>query len=444
VLNKVKSASVGAKTKSCSYFVSGTHCHSCELIIEKEISKLSGIESVFVSTKDQKVVIQYQKNQPSVSQLNNIFKENGYTFSPRPVKGGIGGGFKPDICTSILISFGIIIVFYFLQKISIFSSFNVNSTSATPAFFFFGLLAGFSTCAALVGSIVFTLSRRGLASVIFFNLGRLILFTIFGGILGYFGSFFRLSITANVIVTIFVSLIMIVLGLQMLNFKFLNFINFSLPKSITSKIISSSQASFVFGGLTFFLPCGFTLTAQSLALGSSSWLNGALIMMFFALGTLVPLTIIGITGAKSLSRPITSKYFSQIAGILILVFAIYNVSSQFTILGFFPSFQNSVSNFSSIVPIIDGKYVLKMDASSTGYTPNTFTVKAGQPIRWEITDRGTSGCTNAIISHSLFDGPIYLVPGTTSIKEFTAPTTPGTYRFSCWMGMISGTIVIVN
>jgi plastocyanin domain-containing protein len=85
-----------------------------------------------------------------------------------------------------------------------------------------------------------------------------------------------------------------------------------------------------------------------------------------------------------------------------------------------------------------------MDASSTGYTPNTFTVKAGQPIRWEITDRGTSGCTNAIISHSLFDGPIYLVPGTTSIKEFTAPTTPSTYRFSCWMGMISGTIVIVN
>jgi plastocyanin domain-containing protein len=85
-----------------------------------------------------------------------------------------------------------------------------------------------------------------------------------------------------------------------------------------------------------------------------------------------------------------------------------------------------------------------MDASSTGYTPNTFTIKAGQPTRMEITDKGTSGCTNAVIARSLFDGVINLVPGTTSTKEFTAPTTLGRYRFSCWMGMISGTIEVVE
>ena len=91
-----------------------------------------------------------------------------------------------------------------------------------------------------------------------------------------------------------------------------------------------------------------------------------------------------------------------------------------------------------------GKQVIKMDASSSGYSPDYFKVKAGIPVRWEITDRGTSGCTNAIISRTLFDGPINLVPGTTSVKEFTPPTTPGTYRFSCWMGMINGTIEVVN
>lgn len=85
-----------------------------------------------------------------------------------------------------------------------------------------------------------------------------------------------------------------------------------------------------------------------------------------------------------------------------------------------------------------------MTASASGYSPNYFKVKSGQQIRWEITDTGTSGCTNAIIARSLFQGQIDLVPGTTSIKEFTAPTTPGTYRFSCWMGMISGTIEIVE
>jgi len=64
-------------------------------------------------------------------------------------------------------------------------------------------------------------------------------------------------------------------------------------------------------------------------------------------------------------------------------------------------------------------------------------------VRWEIKDIGTSGCTNAVISRSLFDGPINLTPGQTSIKEFT-PTKPGKYKFSCWMGMVSGLIEVVD
>ena len=84
-----------------------------------------------------------------------------------------------------------------------------------------------------------------------------------------------------------------------------------------------------------------------------------------------------------------------------------------------------------------------MDASSRGYSPNYFKVRVGIPVRWEITDKGTSGCTNAIISKSLFEGEILLTPGQTSIKEFT-PEKPGKYKFSCWMGMVSGTIEVVD
>jgi plastocyanin domain-containing protein len=36
-----------------------------------------------------------------------------------------------------------------------------------------------------------------------------------------------------------------------------------------------------------------------------------------------------------------------------------------------------------------------------------------------------------------------LNPGQTSVKEFT-PTKPGKYKFSCWMGMISGIIEVVD
>jgi len=432
-------------SKSYTYSVSGTHCHSCELIIESEINKLPGIKSVNASTRDQKVTIQYKNNPPEISQLNKLFKENNYRFSSLLVKGGTEGGFEPktDPYLILLISSGIIVLFIILQKSGLFSLINVNATSATPVFILFGLLAGISTCAALVGGIVLTFSRRGIVPVISFNLGRLVLFTIFGALLGYFGSFFRLSIATSAIITIVVSLIMGIVALQMVGLKIADKISFALPKSLTSKIVSSSQSSFIVGGLTFFLPCGFTLTAQSLALASSNWLTGGLIMLFFALGTLIPLMIIGITSAKTQSNPVKAKYFSQIAGLLILVFAIYNVSTQFTVLGFSPP-TNTPTLQSSNVPIINGQQLIKMDASSTGYIPNTFTIKAGQPVRWEITDRGTSGCTNAVIARSLFDGAINLVPGTTSVKEFTSPTTPGTYRFSCWMGMISGSIKVVN
>jgi len=429
--------------KSCTLSVSGTHCRSCELLIEQGISKLPGVASVSASTSDKKVVINYSKNKPEISELNKLFKENNYVFSGEDPIVHISQ--FTDYIKIFIVSIFIILTFYIIQKTSLFSFFNVSTDSGTPAFFIFGLLAGFSTCAALVGGIVLGLSKKGISTVLSFNLGRLIIFTILGAILGYFGSFFRLSITAGAIITILVSVVMIVTALQMLNLKFLSFINFSLPKSITSKIaFSSSAPSFILGGLTFLLPCGFTLTAQSLALASGNWLSGALTMMFFALGTFIPLMIIGISGAKIQSNPTKAKFFSQVAGILILVFAIYNINSQFTVLGFSDLKSNVPKDQSSKALITDGTQVLKMDASASGYSPNSFTIKAGQPVRWEITDRGTSGCTNAVIARSLFAGPINLVPGTTSVKEFTAPTTPGTYRFSCWMGMISGTITVVN
>ena len=84
-----------------------------------------------------------------------------------------------------------------------------------------------------------------------------------------------------------------------------------------------------------------------------------------------------------------------------------------------------------------------MEASSTGYNPNYFKVRVNVPVRWEITDTGTSGCTNAVISNNLFSGAIQLTPGKVSIKEFT-PTKVGKYKFSCWMGMITGIIEVVD
>jgi len=84
-----------------------------------------------------------------------------------------------------------------------------------------------------------------------------------------------------------------------------------------------------------------------------------------------------------------------------------------------------------------------MTASGSKDSPNYFKVKAGIPVRWEITGASSLGCNGAIVSSNLFSGAINLTPGQVSVKEFT-PANAGKYRFSCTMGMIAGIMEVVN
>lgn len=445
------------KIKSCTYSVAGTHCHSCELIIEKEIGSMPGVKSVSASTAKGTVSISARKL-PDISLLNQTFKESGYFFSEKSAN---TPKVKTDIFTSLLIVMGILVVFYFIQKTGIFSSLNVSSSTALPAFFAFGLLAGFSTCAALVGGIVLSLSKqwgslysssdstlKRLQPVLMFTGGRVVFFTIFGALLGMFGSFLHLSLTASAIFTILVSLIMLGLGLQMLGVKGFSSFQLSLPKSLTSKLSDETKfrgkfMPLLMGGLTFFLPCGFTLTAQSLSLASGSPIQGALIMGLFALGTFLPLFLIGYSSVKTATNPKTAAYFSQVAGILVIIFALFNLKSQFTVLGITPPTNTQAVSQTNLPQVVNGKQVVNMNVTSAGYEPDQITIKAGIPVQWNITAIGNIGCAGTLVSRSLFPDIVYLTPGTTVTKEFTA-STPGTYRFSCSMGMVVGSIQVVN
>jgi len=168
------------------------------------------------------------------------------------------------------------------------------------------------------------------------------------------------------------------------------------------------------------------------------------------LGTTPILLGIGFSSLKLSSDPHSASRFTKIAGILVLFFALFNLNSQLNVLGLksfgdliLPKTISVSADENGLPPVVNGKQIIKMNASASGYSPNNFKVRAGIPVRWEITDTGTSGCTNAVISRSLFNDQIGLTPGQTSVKEFT-PEKPGKYKFSCWMGMISGIIEVVD
>ena len=442
------------------YYVRGMHCASCELLLEKGLLDLKGVKAVEASTAKGKVVIEYENQAPSVNELNSLFKAQGYTFSEEPVVSKEKNAKEGNFFNALIIAAIFILVFLGLNKLGIGGLLDVSSKSSLATFFIFGLLAGISSCAALVGGMVLSMSKQWakykFTPHLLFNGGRLISYAILGAVLGAIGSRIRFSQNLASILVLFVALIMIFLALQMLGVKAFRKFQLTLPKFITRRIANESRFEsgylpFILGAFTFFLPCGFTIAAQGLALLSGNALQGGLIMLSFALGTLPSLIIIGISSTQIMQRPHLASTFLKVAGILVLFFALFNINAQFNVLGIKSlndikrgsAQQTQDTNEGGFVPIVDGKQIIKMNASSTGYSPNYFKVKTGIPVRWEITDTGTSGCTNAVISKSLFDGQIDLTPGKVSVKEFT-PTKAGKYKFSCWMGMITGTIEVVD
>ncbi|MCX6722895.1 MAG: sulfite exporter TauE/SafE family protein [Candidatus Staskawiczbacteria bacterium] len=458
--------------KEFTYSVKGMHCASCEILIEKKLLDLENVKSVDASTSKGEVVVGYEGDRPNPERLNKIFREENYTFS-EDRKSDIKKENKDNKISPTLVAFNIalfiIIAFLVLDKVGIANFLSLNSTSSIFTFFGFGILAGLSSCAALVGGIVLSMSKqwnslytenastsKKLQPHIMFNTGRFISYVVLGGVLGIVGSRLQISPQITGYLVIAISILMIVLGLQMLGVKAFQKFQISAPKSFTRKIANennfqSKYAPFIMGALTFFLPCGFTITAQSLALLSGNWVSGALIMGAFALGTIPTLLFIGLSSAKFSEKPNMAAKFSKVAGFLVLFFALYNISNQATVLGFTSLRSNlteqagnsSSVNQDGLAPIVDGKQVIQMTASGSEDSPNYFKVKAGVPVRWEITGANSLGCNGAIISTNLFDGTVDLTPGQVAVKEFT-PKTPGTFGFSCTMGMIRGTIEVVN
>ncbi len=339
--------------KEQTYFAKGMHCAACEILIEKKLLKIEGVASVEASTSNGKVTIEYEAQKPNIEALNIIFKKDNYTFFEN--QPAITGDTKKEAMNPTLLGFTItaiiIVLFLLLDKAGISGFLNVGSKSSLLTFFGFGILAGLSSCAALVGGIVLSMSKqwqvlyaneqssfKKFQPHMLFNAGRILSYAILGGVLGLIGGRLQLSFTITSFLVILISLLMIALGLQMLGIKAFRRFQFSMPKFITRKIANENNFNgkympFVMGALTFFLPCGFTITAQTLALLSGSPMQGGLIMGLFALGTMPMLLLIGLSSTAFFSRPHLSLIFSQVAGFLVIFFALYNIYNQINVLG---------------------------------------------------------------------------------------------------------------
>jgi sulfite exporter TauE/SafE/copper chaperone CopZ len=285
-----------------------------------------------------------------------------------------------------------------------------------------------------------------------FHIGRIATFFFLGGILGIIGGEINISGNFISIFTIVVSAVMAWLGLNILGF-IPNITKFGIrmPMFLTSKWndIEKSEhklAPFILGGLTFFLPCGFTQSMQILALTSGSFLTGGLILAIFSLGTVPVLITLGITASWARNKKMV--VFQKVAGILVIIFAVFTFNSAMALRGVKTSVISSDNNISNNNKSISENksvsdqqnyQVVNMKITSSGFEPNVLKIKSGVPVKWIINGDQATGCTSRIIVPSMNISKS-IVSGE-NVVTFT-PASKGDLNFSCGMGMVRGKFVV--
>jgi uncharacterized protein len=93
------------------------------------------------------------------------------------------------------------------------------------------------------------------------------------------------------------------------------------------------------------------------------------------------------------------------------------------------------------VDLENGVQVIRMTESIRGYSPNSFTIKKGVPVRWEIEGSTDRTCANALIVPD-YKIREFLKPGK-NVVEFT-PSQTGVIPFSCSMRMYTGSFNVIE
>lgn len=340
-----------------------------------------------------------------------------------------------------------------------------------------GFVAGSSSCLAVSGGLLLSMigkshdrlgamsKRARMRFTWSFVIGRITAYTLLGGVIGMIGSSFTFSPWVTGVITLLAAAYMIIAGLEMLQIA-PNWLKCAIPrppKWLSNKILDGDGnpnpfAPFLLGAATFFLPCGFTQSLQIYALTTASFATGAMILGAFAIGTAPALLALGFASGALDGK--TGKFVLKLAGVFILYLAIGNIQNGLTLLGHPISFASAapVSGYRIVSPVADtatptintpsptvdenGVQQLRLTLTNKApfYAPsNQLTVTSGKPVHLEI-DGVAGGCRSVFQIPGV--GVQFLLNQEKNSADFT-PTKPGTYTFSCSMGMYRGTLTVI-
>ena len=415
-------------------------CTSCESRIEKAVGQLDGVINVKADYSGQYAVVEYDDELCSLNKIKASINSAGYnTQSHNDYK-----------------FMGILIVVAAVAVLGLKTSgFDMEAKLANASYavlFVVGILTSLH-CVGMCGGIMLSQSLSKESSSRFeaiqpaflYNIGRVISYTILGGLIGALGSVFSLSIAAKAALQIIAGAFMIMMGFNMAGFSMFRRFQLKLPH-FACKAKNRSGSPFIVGLLNGLKPCGPLQTMQLFALGTGSAAKGALAMFVFSLGT-VPLMLTFGALSGLLSKGYTKKIL-KFSGVLIIVLGLIMGNRGLALAGininpltaFAGNSAGSTNAYAAKATLQDGIQIINMTADNNGYTPNAFYVQKGIPVKWIVDGKEMNSCNNAIVAREL--KLEWKIKKGENIQEFI----PGDkdINFSCWMGMIRGVIKVVD
>jgi sulfite exporter TauE/SafE len=286
-----------------------------------------------------------------------------------------------------------------------------------------------------------------------FLLGKLVVLTLAGLVLGAFGSFIALDARIGGLAQLVAAAIMIVFGLGAAGVPGFSEIQFTPPESWTRVVRKSTRsqsafAPFLLGVAVILIPCGVTISMMLLAATAGSAAAGGAVMAVFVLGTAPMFTAYGFLTQRYVNPD--SRRMSIALGVVVVLMGLFTLNASLTALASPITAQSIAAQLrgtpAAAAPVaaapapVGGVQVLRIDATSGGYSPASIAAKAGVPTKVVFHTDNTRSCIVYTTFPSI--GKQVVLPDSGDTEVDLGTLAAGEIPISCSMGMYTGTIVV--
>jgi len=453
--------------------IRGMHCTGCEVIIQNAVKQLPGIDTVHTDYTGDSVKVSYDDDFISTDAIIACIESKGYqaeretssNSSSSVARTSSESRSPPSLLRRLKqlasVALALLGIGFILWLDSWFMNHADMPKLGRDISYGLLILTGFLTsfhCVGMCGPLILgytakdaTSGYKTYTSHILYGIGKTLSYMLIGGLFGAFGSVVAFTPHTQGAVGVAAGLFLILFGFHLLEvFSVLKHFQLKMPAFLIRFLGKESRKHnnpFIIGLLNgLMIICGPLQAMYVMAAGTGNWFQGASTLFFFGIGTL-PL-LMGFGFLTSLLSTNLAPKLLKASGYIVMVLGAIMLNRGLVISGTGVDISSLVARVSqqlepssAELPSYDIIQTIHMDVLKASFSPNEFTLRKGIPVKWGINGKELNECNKTIVVPQ-YKLKIELHPGEQTIG-FT-PSESGVVPWSCWMGMIQGTFIVIE